>query len=112
MTYGNKSKTETFVLTLPLVTHMHDEAYLEDTFNRYWHAYNWLVAKTLNEWHQVRKLRQYKQLTEKIYSHDLLTAVLRDEWGYDGIVMTDWYAANSIMAAGCVKAGIDITLPA
>ena len=51
MAYGNKSKTETFVLTLPLVTHMHDEAYLEDTFNRYWHAYNWLVAKTLNEWH-------------------------------------------------------------
>lgn len=66
MAYGNKSKTETFVLTLPLVTHLHDEAYLEDTFNRYWHAYNWLVAKTLNEWHQVRKLRLYKQLTDKI----------------------------------------------
>ena len=68
MAYGNKSKTETFVLTLPLVTHMHDEAYLEDTFKRYWHAYNWLVAKTLNEWHQVRKLRQYKLLTEKIHT--------------------------------------------
>ncbi len=58
-------------------------------------------------------------------SKDLLTYVLRDEWNFEGIVMTDWYAANSIMvaangrenkysvgiASGCVKAGNDITMP-
>lgn len=58
-------------------------------------------------------------------SRDLLTYVLRDEWGYDGIVMTDWYAANPMMAAsggrenrhisgipsGCIYAGNDIVMP-
>ena len=31
-------------------------------------------------------------------SRDLFTYVLKDEWGYDGIVMKDWYAANPMMA--------------
>lgn len=55
-------------------------------------------------------------------SRDLLTYVLRDEWGYQGIVMTDWYVTSPMMlkpesrhreasAAGCVKAGNDITMP-
>ncbi len=49
-------------------------------------------------------------------SYDLLTSVLRDEWGYEGVVMTDWYVTSDMMrgqasihpfgsAAGCVKAG-------
>ena len=57
-------------------------------------------------------------------SYDLLTAIARDEWGFAGIVMTDWgttggmemnpnesfkYGCSS--AAGCVKAGNDLTMP-
>lgn len=53
---------------------------------------------------------------------DLLTDVLRDEWGFKGIVMTDWDVTRSGMsrpgskhpagsAAGCVKAGNDLTMP-
>lgn len=55
---------------------------------------------------------------------DLLTAITRNEWGFDGVVMTDWgttggmemnrgmefkYGCSS--AAGCIKAGNDLTMP-
>ncbi len=57
-------------------------------------------------------------------SRDLLTTLARDEWGFAGIVMTDWGTTGSIemnpgqefkygssSAAGCVKAGNDLTMP-
>jgi Beta-glucosidase-related glycosidases len=39
-------------------------------------------------------------------SHDLLTSILRDEWGYDGIVLTDWGYKDGTVEA--VKAGNDL----
>ncbi|OTO77368.1 glycoside hydrolase family 3 protein, partial [Enterococcus sp. 12E11_DIV0728] len=53
---------------------------------------------------------------------DLLTSVLRDEWGYEGIVVTDWFSTQRFLddsknkyaagsSAGCVRAGNDITMP-
>ena len=58
-------------------------------------------------------------------SHDLLQAAARDEWGFDGVVMTDWFtsqempqitgghpAAYPISAStGCIYAGNDIQMP-
>lgn len=56
--------------------------------------------------------------------YDLLTAIARDEWGFAGIIMTDWGTTGGIEmepgktfkyapsnAAGCVKAGNDLTMP-
>ncbi|MBD5533638.1 MAG: beta-glucosidase [Lachnospiraceae bacterium] len=56
--------------------------------------------------------------------HDLLTAICRDEWNFEGVIMTDWgttgggdfnpisgtkYGFSS--AAGCIKAGNDLIMP-
>lgn len=54
--------------------------------------------------------------------HDLVTAVARNEWGFDGVVMTDWATTGFGLpagghkydysnAAGCVKAGNDLVMP-
>ena len=52
---------------------------------------------------------------------DLLTSVLRDEWGFQGMVMTDWLVTGGMgskgekwpcaSAAGNVKSGNDLTMP-
>ena len=39
----------------------------------------------------------------------LLTKVLRDDWGYDGVVMSDWFGSHS--TAPTVNAGLDLEMP-
>ena len=57
--------------------------------------------------------------------YDTVTALLRDEWGFKGLVMTDWGTTGDIFggdpndgrkyhpsdAAACIKAGNDLTMP-
>jgi beta-glucosidase len=56
-------------------------------------------------------------------SHELLTGILRDEWGFDGIVASDYVALQmlatqhqltkdlSVVAAAALRAGVDAELP-
>ena len=45
--------------------------------------------------------------------HDICTKTLRNEWGFDGVVMTDWFSTNKGQAnnALAMKAGNDLIMP-
>ena len=47
-----------------------------------------------------------------VYSADnrqLLTEILREKWGFDGLVMSDWGAVND--RAEGIRAGLDLEMP-
>lgn len=58
-------------------------------------------------------------------NYDLLVHVLRNEWGYDGMIMTDWFSTQNIkwmMGIGetrfshtdpveCIKSGVSVQMP-
>ena len=46
-------------------------------------------------------------------NYDLQTKILRNEWGFDGIVMTDWFATghHESLDELCCKAGTDLIMP-
>ena len=41
--------------------------------------------------------------------HAELIAILRDEWGFDGLVMSDWFGTHS--TAPAANAGLDLEMP-
>ncbi len=58
--------------------------------------------------------------------YDMLQNVARDEWGFEGLIMTDWYTSQDVSAMGmasesgkyshsdsvqCIKAGNDLQMP-
>lgn len=63
--------------------------------------------------------------THTANSHDLLQAAARDEWGFAGVIMTDWFTSQEqpsitggakmkypiSASTGCIYAGNDIQMP-
>lgn len=42
-------------------------------------------------------------------NHDLLTTLLKEKWGFQGLVVSDWWATHSTVAAA--RAGLDLEMP-
>jgi beta-glucosidase len=67
-----------------------------------------IVVKEAKPW---TVMSSYNRLngTFTAENYDLLTRILRDEWGFDGMVMSDWYGGSN--AAKMVAAGNDMMQP-
>ena len=42
-------------------------------------------------------------------NHRTLTEILKNEWGFEGLVMSDWFGTNSVVEGG--KNGLDLEMP-
>jgi beta-glucosidase len=65
----------------------------------------------VREGHTLGIMTAYNRLNGPFCSehHRLITEILRGEWGFDGIVMTDWYSGGSTI--GSAHAGLDVEMP-
>lgn len=66
MAFGSKNSTPSFVLTLPLDISLNEQDYLYKEFKKCGTIYNQLVSVTTKMWHQLRKMRKYRELMAAI----------------------------------------------
>ncbi len=65
----------------------------------------------MKEGHTLGVMTAYNRLNGPFCSEHrpLITEILRGEWGFEGLVMTDWYSGGSTVAAA--RAGLDVEMP-
>jgi beta-glucosidase len=95
---ANDSETQRFSLDAQVDERVLRELYLEPFDTIVTEAGAWAVMAAYNAVNGTT-------MTE----HPMLREVLKDEWGFDGVVMSDWYATRSTEAAG--NAALDLAMP-
>ncbi|OEJ96415.1 beta-glucosidase family protein [Streptomyces thermolilacinus] len=66
------------------------------------------IVKCARPWAVMAAYNQVNGVTMTEH-RQLQTEVLRDEWGYDGVVVSDWFAARS--TTGALTGGLDVAMP-
>jgi beta-glucosidase len=96
---GNESEIERTTMSSNI-----DERSLREIYLRPFEA----AVKDAGTW---AIMSSYNRLngTYTAENHWLLTEVLRDDWGYDGVVMSDWFGSRS--TAPTMNAGLDLEMP-
>ena len=96
---GNESEIERTTINSQI-----DERSLREVYLRPFEE----AVKTAGTW---GIMSSYNKLngTYTAENHWLLTEVLRGDWGYDGIVMSDWFGSRS--CAPTINAGLDLEMP-
>lgn len=96
---GNESEIERTTISSEIDERSMREVYLRPFEDAVKKAGTWGVMSSYN------KLNG----TYTAENHWLLTEVLRQDWGYDGIVMSDWFGSRSTEPT--INAGLDLEMP-
>jgi beta-glucosidase len=84
-----------------------DERTLQEIYLRAFRA----VVKEANPW----SVMTCYNMVNGVYGSEnkyLIQEMLMDEWGFNGLVMTDWFASRNIETTeGCINAGLTLEMP-
>ncbi|WP_406250233.1 glycoside hydrolase family 3 C-terminal domain-containing protein [Microbacterium sp. M] len=96
---GNESETERTTVDIQMTAKTLREVYLAPFEIAVTDSNPWTVMAAYNSVNGVPSTEH----------HELITRVLKDEWGYDGVVMSDWYATKTVVESAA--AGLDLVMP-
>ncbi|MFI8848684.1 glycoside hydrolase family 3 C-terminal domain-containing protein [Streptomyces sp. NPDC053499] len=96
---GNDAETDRYTVDVRADGRTLRELYLEP-FER--------IVRTARPWVVMAAYNSVNGVT--MSEHDVLNnGVLRGEWGFDGVLVSDWTGARSTL--GCVRGGLDLAMP-